>query len=98
MYYFISILSGIEEKKRTSKLSICGDHFRRSDFSTPACDKLIRGKVPIPFDQVDDAQMPDFDQQKTVRTYEVSNFNLLPSLHTYLEKKKMKIARSKSKM
>ena len=23
--------------------------------------------------------MPDFDQQKTVRTYEVSNFNLLPS-------------------
>ena len=79
MYYFISILSGIEEKNRTTKLRICGDHFRSSDFSTPACDKLIRGKVPIPFDQVDDAQMPDFDQQKAVRTYKVSDFNLLPS-------------------
>ena len=73
------MLSGIEKKKRTNKLRICGDHFRSSDFSTPACDKLIRGKVPIPFDQVDDAQMPDFYQQTTVRTYKVSDFNLLPS-------------------
>ena len=85
MCYFISILSGIKEKKRTSKLRICGDHFRSSEFSTTACYKLIRGKVPIPFDQVDDAQMPDFDQQKTVRTYKVSDFNLLPS-HPYVSR------------